>query len=79
MSVDLPDPDGPMIAAKRPAGNVDRDAGERLDSGLALAVAPAQVLAPRRCSRTRREGSKRPLGRSVGAPRPPRTRVRNGP
>ena len=45
MSVDLPEPDGPMIAAKRPAGKSTRDAGERVHGGLALAVAAAEILA----------------------------------
>ena len=39
MSVDLPDPDGPMIAAKRPAGNDTLDPRERIDRRLALAEA----------------------------------------
>ena len=38
MSVDLPEPEGPMIAVKRPAGKSDRDAVERVDLGLPLAV-----------------------------------------
>ena len=43
ISVDLPDPDGPMIAAKRPVGEVDRHARQGVDRGLALAVAAAQI------------------------------------
>ena len=43
MSVDLPEPDGPMIAVKRAGGEADGDAVERVDRGLALAVAAAQV------------------------------------
>ena len=39
ISVDLPEPDGPMIAAKRAALEIDADAGERVDRDLALAVA----------------------------------------
>ena len=31
MSVDLPDPDGPMIAVNPPRGEVHRDAVERVD------------------------------------------------
>ena len=42
MSVDLPDPDGPMIAAKRPAGKSTVTPGQRVDGRLALAVALAQ-------------------------------------
>ena len=37
ISVDLPEPDGPMIAVKRRAGKLDADAVERVDGGLALA------------------------------------------
>ena len=44
MSVDLPEPDGPMIAAKRAGREVDGDAGQGIDGGLALAVAAAQIL-----------------------------------
>ena len=38
MSVDLPEPDGPMIAVKRPACEVDGDAVEGSDLGVAAAV-----------------------------------------
>ncbi len=44
MSVDLPEPDGPMIAAKRPAGKSTRDARQGVHGGLALAVAAAEVV-----------------------------------
>ena len=50
ISVDLPDPDGPMIAAKRPLGKLDAHARERVDGDLALAVAAARSRRPRRCS-----------------------------
>ena len=43
MSVDLPEPDGPMTAVRRPRGDVDRDAAERVDGGVALAVAADDV------------------------------------
>ena len=41
--VDLPEPDGPMIAVKPPVGEVDADAVERAHRGLALAEDAAQV------------------------------------
>ena len=37
-SVDLPEPDGPMIAVYAPRSNVDVDAVERAHLGVALAV-----------------------------------------
>ena len=43
MSVDLPEPDGPMTAVRRPRGDVDRDAAQRVDGGVALAVAADDV------------------------------------
>ena len=43
ISVDLPDPDGPMIAAKRPAGKPDTDIPQSLHRRLPLAKAPAHV------------------------------------
>ena len=39
MSVDLPEPDGPITAVSPPRGDVERDAAERLDHRVALAVA----------------------------------------
>ena len=44
MSVDLPDPDGPMIAVKEPGCDLERDAAERVDGGVALAVALGQFV-----------------------------------
>ena len=44
ISVDLPEPDGPMIAVKRPRSKSTRHAVERVDGGLPLAVAAAQVV-----------------------------------
>ena len=43
MSVDLPEPDGPMTAVKRPRSKVDVDPGQRVHRGLAGAVGLAQV------------------------------------
>ena len=43
ISVDLPEPDGPMTAVRRPAGDVDRDAAQRVDGRVALAVAAHDV------------------------------------
>ena len=43
ISVDLPDPDGPMIAVSAPAGKLDGDAVERGHRGLALAEHAAKV------------------------------------
>ena len=48
MSVDLPEPDGPMIAVNRPRGEVDAHAVERAHLGLALAVDLGQVDRARR-------------------------------
>ncbi len=45
ISVDLPEPDGPMIALKPPGGERDADAVERANLRLALAVDARQVLA----------------------------------
>ena len=39
ISVDLPEPDGPMTAVSWPRGDVDGDAAQRVDGGVALAVA----------------------------------------
>ena len=35
MSVDLPEPDGPMTAVSSPARDLDRDAAEGVDGGVA--------------------------------------------
>ena len=43
ISVDLPEPDGPMTAVRRPCGDVERDAAQRVDGGVALAVAADDV------------------------------------
>ena len=43
MSVDLPEPDGPMTAVRLAAGDVERDAAQRVDRGVALAVAAHDV------------------------------------
>ena len=48
MSVDLPEPDGPMIAAKRERGSRTVTSDERVDGGLALAVAAAEIPLLRR-------------------------------
>ena len=65
ISVDLPEPDGPMIAAKRDCGEVDGDVRQGVDGGLALAVAAAQILCldERLASRSRQLGS--PQARSL--------------
>ena len=44
MSVDLPEPDGPMTATSSPAGHLERHAAEGVDGRLALAVAATQVV-----------------------------------
>ena len=41
--VDLPDPDGPMIAVKRSRSNSTLTSAERVDRGVALAVTAAHV------------------------------------
>ena len=43
INVDLPDPDGPITAVRRPFGDVDRHAAQRMHGGIALAVAPDEV------------------------------------
>ena len=43
ISVDLPEPDGPMTAVNWPRGNVDGDAAQRVDGGVTLAVAAGDV------------------------------------
>ena len=43
ISVDLPEPDGPITATSSAARDVERDAAERVDRGLALAVAAGEV------------------------------------
>ena len=43
ISVDLPDPDGPMTAVKRPRSNADGDPGQRGDGGVARAVRLGQL------------------------------------
>ena len=42
ISVDLPEPDGPIIAVKRAAGNATATSPSASTGGLALAVATAQ-------------------------------------
>ena len=44
ISVDLPEPDGPITAVSLPDGHVDRDAAKRVDCRVAFAVAPRHVL-----------------------------------
>ena len=39
MSVDLPEPDGPMMAVQLAAADLDVDAAQRVDGGVAAAVA----------------------------------------
>ena len=43
MSVDLPEPDGPITAANWPGGDVEGDAAEGIDGRVALAVAAGDV------------------------------------
>ena len=43
ISVDLPEPDGPMTATSSPGATSSRDAAQRVDRGLALAVAARQL------------------------------------
>ena len=43
ISVDLPEPDGPMIALKRPRSKPDAHAGQRVHGGVALSVAAVDV------------------------------------
>ena len=44
MSVDLPEPDGPITAVSSPLGDVDGDAAKGVDGGLAASVATRQAL-----------------------------------
>ena len=46
MSVDLPEPDGPMVAVNSPGHEVDGDPVEGVDHGVALAVGLAGVERP---------------------------------
>ena len=48
MSVDLPEPDGPMTAVSLPRGDVERDAAQRVHRGVALAVHARDALPRRR-------------------------------
>ena len=43
ISVDLPEPDGPMMATNSPAWSDDGHAAQRVDGGVAAAVTPADV------------------------------------
>ena len=45
ISVDLPEPEGPMTAVSRPLGDLERDAAERVHRGIALAVAADDAAA----------------------------------
>ena len=44
ISVDLPEPDGPMTATSSPGFDLERDAAERVDRRVAFAVAAGDVL-----------------------------------
>ena len=44
ISVDLPEPDGPITAVSWPFAHIERDAPESIHRGLAVAVASGQVL-----------------------------------
>ena len=48
ISVDLPEPDGPITAVSWPAAHVERDALERVDCGVARAVAARDARCRRR-------------------------------
>ena len=50
MSVDLPEPDGPMTATSSPRSTVKGDAAQRVDGRLALAVAAGEVRRGDDCS-----------------------------
>ncbi len=43
ISVDLPEPDGPITAVSSPRATVSVDAAEGVDGGVALAVAAAEL------------------------------------
>ena len=43
ISVDLPEPEGPMIAVRLPLLEPEADAAQRVDGGRVLAVAPGDV------------------------------------
>ena len=45
ISVDLPDPDGPMIAVNDPRVELDGHAAQRVDGGVALAEALGDLVA----------------------------------
>ena len=44
MSVDLPEPDGPITAVSSPSRTLDRDTAESVDGRVTCAVAPRHVL-----------------------------------
>ena len=64
ISVDLPDPDGPITAVSLPALDLDRDTAQRGDGGIALTVAPGHVR------RRRRPAPHRLLAAAPAAPLP---------
>ncbi len=43
MSVDLPEPDGPMTATRWPCAHLERNAAQRVDGRVALAVLALQI------------------------------------
>ena len=51
ISVDLPEPEGPMTAVSCPRRDLERDAAERVDGGVALAVAPRRFRGRRPTAR----------------------------
>ena len=46
ISVDLPEPDGPITVVSWPRDDLERDAAESIDRGIAFAVAAGDVLRP---------------------------------
>ena len=78
ISVDLPDPEGPMMAVNRPVGEVDVDVVEGDDPGLAGAVHLGGVAdggGRRRACRARRGGGGAVEGERHGMPAFVRGRV----
>ena len=60
MSVDLPEPDGPITATSSPSVDRQRDAAQGVDGRVALAVAAGQVA---RGDADRRPAQRLPRGR----------------
>ena len=75
MSVDLPEPDGPMIAAKREPGKPTLTPDESVDGRLAFAVAAAEILGLDERREPFAAAEKSTGAQSTSTARPPSTNV----